>query len=29
MIDIAAKYDVDVLFNIVSSVGRAKENSEI
>lgn len=29
LIDIAAKYDVDVLFNIVSSVGRAKENSEI
>ena len=29
VIDIAAKYDIDVLFNIVSSVGRAKENSEI
>lgn len=29
LIDIAAKYDIDVLFNIVSSVGRAKENSEI
>lgn len=27
--NIAAKYDIDVLFNIVSSVGRAKENSEI
>ena len=29
LIDIAAKYDIDVLFNIVSSVGRAKDNSEI
>ena len=29
MIDIAAKYNTDVLFNIVSSVGRATENSEI
>lgn len=29
LIDIATKYDIDVLFNIVSSVGRAKENSEI
>lgn len=29
LIDIVAKYDIDVLFNIVSSVGRAKENSEI
>ena len=29
LIDIAAKYDVDVLFNIISSVGRAKDNSQI
>lgn len=29
LIDIAAKYDINVLFNIVSSVGRAKENSKI
>lgn len=29
LIDIAAKYDTDVLFNIVSPVGRAKDNSEI
>lgn len=29
LIDLAAEYDVDVLFNIVSSVGRAKDNSEI
>lgn len=29
LIDIAAKYDIDVLFNIVSSVGRAKDNSDI
>ena len=29
LIDIAAKYDIDVLFNVVSSVGRAKDNSEI
>ena len=29
MIDIAAKYSTDVLFNIVSSVGRATENSKI
>ena len=29
MIDIAVKYNADVLFNIVSSVGRATENSKI
>lgn len=29
LVDIAAKYDIDVLFNVVSSVGRAKDNSEI
>ena len=29
LIDIAAKYDTDVLFNIVSSVGRAKEDYAI
>jgi len=29
LIDIAAKYDINVIFNIVSSVGRAIENSEI
>lgn len=29
MIDIAAQYDTDVLFNIVSAVGRAKEKSNI
>ena len=29
LIDIATQYDVDVLFNVVSSVGRAKDNSKI
>lgn len=29
LIDIAAQYDTDVIFNIVTSVGRAKNNSEI
>lgn len=29
LIDIATKYDIAVLFNIVSSVGRAKDNSKI
>ena len=29
LIDIAAKYDVDVYFNVVSSIGRAVENSNI
>lgn len=29
LIDMAAEYDIDVIFNVISSVGRAKENSNI